>query len=374
MHLNDQISELLYHYDCVIIPEFGGFITNYKPATLDSRLHIFHPPSKEVSFNRNLVKNDGLLANFLSENSACTFEEANALIKKQVEHYFSELNDGKRITFKKVGIIYRDTDRNMRFQPTHEVNFLKDSFGLEQLFAMPVSKPGQAPEKTVEIEKPQPEETPVIAIDQPTAAETIRTESDAEEKHPSRRWIWAAAIALPFIAYGGWLLSSADLSQPANLSIADLNPFAPKEIPVHKARTAPFEWHEEPEAQNDIEALLQSDKEVVHIAFSEEDTASIAVRLKEPVATVAIPVNTYVATPEILAMRYHVVGGCFSELQNAHNLVDSLRAKGYAAYILDQHKGLYRVTFGNFTRRKEALEVLAEVKSSEMQGAWLLVK
>jgi cell division septation protein DedD len=69
-----------------------------------------------------------------------------------------------------------------------------------------------------------------------------------------------------------------------------------------------------------------------------------------------------------------VVGGCFSELQNAHNLVDSLRAKGYAAYILDQHKGLYRVTFGNFTRRKEALDVLAEVKAREMQGAWLLVK
>lgn len=374
MQLNDQISELLYHYDCVIIPEFGGFITNYKPAALDSRLHIFHPPSKEVSFNRNLVKNDGLLANFLAEQGEITFEEANALIKKEVEQYFSELNHGKRVTFKKVGIIYRDQGHNLRFQPSHEVNFLKDSFGLGQLFAMPVSKPAQAPEKTVVVEKPQPQETPVIAIDHSAVAAKKPAISEPEEKHHSRRWIWAAAIALPFLAYGGWLLSSADLSQPANLSIADLNPFGPKEIPVHKARTTPFEWHEEPEALNDIEALLQSDEEIVHIAFTEEDTAGIPVRLKEPVVVEAVPVNTYVATPEILTMRYHVVGGCFSELKNAHNLVDSLRAKGYPAYILDQHKGLYRVTFGNFARRREALDVLAEVKAREMQGAWLLVK
>ena len=56
-----SISQLLYRYDCVIIPGFGGFVTQFKSAAIDRQAHSIYPPSKEVSFNSMLVKNDGVL-------------------------------------------------------------------------------------------------------------------------------------------------------------------------------------------------------------------------------------------------------------------------------------------------------------------------
>ena len=39
MDITKYISDLLYRYDCVIIPGFGGFITNKIGAKLDEKKH-----------------------------------------------------------------------------------------------------------------------------------------------------------------------------------------------------------------------------------------------------------------------------------------------------------------------------------------------
>lgn len=366
MQLNQQISELLYHYDCVIIPQFGGFITNYKPAHLDERLHWFHPPSKEVSFNKNLTRNDGILAQHLSEMGDYSFEEANALIKKNVEDYFAKLNNGERVVFNKVGIIYRDSDKNLRFQPSREENFLKDAFGLEKLFAVPVEEPEKE-----QVQKEPVKVAPVIPMPQPVASS--EPEESIEENRWPRRWAWAAVLTLPLLAYSGWLISTADLSRPANLTIADLNPFKSGQKALYAERNTVFEPAENFEESNSGAEWLNNESDVVKGSFTDPPGEGVYVRLKEA-STPSIPVNTYVATPEILALRYHVVGGCFGELGNARGLVDDLRQRGYQAYILDHHKGLYRVTFGNYERRKDALTALRKVKNEEMQAAWLLVQ
>ncbi len=59
MEISQYIKELLILNDCVIIPEFGGFVANYKPATIEN--NQFFPPAKEIAFNNKLVSNDGLL-------------------------------------------------------------------------------------------------------------------------------------------------------------------------------------------------------------------------------------------------------------------------------------------------------------------------
>lgn len=366
MQLNQQISELLYHYDCVIIPEFGGFITNYKPAHLDERLHWFHPPSKEVSFNKNLTRNDGILAQHLSEMGDYSFEEANALIKENVENYFAKLNNGERVVFNKVGIIYRDSDKNLRFQPSREENFLKDAFGLEKLFAVPA----ETPEKE-KVQKEPVKVAPIIPMSAPVTHS--EPEKSSEESGWPRRLGWAAVLTLPLLAYSGWLISTADLSRPANLTIADLNPFNGGQKALYAERNTVFEPADEITASTSGTAWLDDEDDVVKGSFTDPPGEGVYVRLKAEVKS-SPPVNTYVATPEILALRYHVVGGCFGELANARGFVDDLRQRGHQAYILDHHKGLYRVTFGNYARRSDALTALRKIKKDEMKAAWLLVQ
>ena len=66
MILANYIKDLLYRYDCVIIPNFGGFITNKISAKFNVDSSCFYPPSKQIAFNSHLKGNDGLLANYIS--------------------------------------------------------------------------------------------------------------------------------------------------------------------------------------------------------------------------------------------------------------------------------------------------------------------
>ena len=53
VQLTKYIVQLLHQHDCVIIPDFGGFVAQYKPATLDSVTGFYSPPSKQILFNIN---------------------------------------------------------------------------------------------------------------------------------------------------------------------------------------------------------------------------------------------------------------------------------------------------------------------------------
>ena len=66
--IDTYISELLFLHDCVIIPEFGGFVGNNKSAVLNKNTNTIYPPSKDILFNKNLRKNDGLLINHIANS------------------------------------------------------------------------------------------------------------------------------------------------------------------------------------------------------------------------------------------------------------------------------------------------------------------
>jgi len=48
MDISSYISELLFEHDCVIIPNFGGFICNYKPADIHPIQNTVSPPAKAI--------------------------------------------------------------------------------------------------------------------------------------------------------------------------------------------------------------------------------------------------------------------------------------------------------------------------------------
>ena len=52
--VDHYISELLFLHDCIILPEFGGFVGNPQSAKLNKITGILSPPSKQILFNSNL--------------------------------------------------------------------------------------------------------------------------------------------------------------------------------------------------------------------------------------------------------------------------------------------------------------------------------
>lgn len=130
MKMDLYISQLLYRYQCVIVPGFGAFLTEIQSAQLNEGLHSFYPPKKLVSFNSYLKNNDGLLANHLAQSEKISYDTAVSFIENQVLDWKSKLQDLGTINLKNVGAFSLNAEKNLVFTPSDSVNYLTESFGL----------------------------------------------------------------------------------------------------------------------------------------------------------------------------------------------------------------------------------------------------
>ena len=128
----EYISDLLFLHDCVIIPEFGGFICNYKCAYIDEDSGMILPPAKEIAFNRSLKHNDGLLVNWVASKEKISYDKATKQVELFAEELKVKLNQHHRIAFGDIGVFYTDRRFNIIFE-NGENNFLADAFGMERI-------------------------------------------------------------------------------------------------------------------------------------------------------------------------------------------------------------------------------------------------
>ena len=129
MTIATYISDLLYRYECVIVPNFGGFVSNEISAKVNHFTHTFYAPSKQLTFNANLQNNDGLLANYIASSENISFSEALEYINKEVESWKNILNN-ETLAIENIGTFTINANGNYIFEPANTVNYLTTSFGL----------------------------------------------------------------------------------------------------------------------------------------------------------------------------------------------------------------------------------------------------
>ena len=140
MQISQYISELLFRYDCVVVPGFGAFLSERVSAKIDKNSGEFFPPCKRISFNTQLKSNDGLLANHISSVEEITYENAISKIKKQVDYAIKSLENSETIEFPNIGSLTNSKKGKITFEPTNKNNFLKDSFGLSTFISPTVTR------------------------------------------------------------------------------------------------------------------------------------------------------------------------------------------------------------------------------------------
>lgn len=183
MQLETYISDLLYRYECVTIPEFGSFLTQRVSATVNESTHAFYPPKKAVSFNEQIQQNDGLLAHYIADVEKIPFEVATKKIAKRVRVLKSYLTQGETLTFNNIGEVVFNNEGKILFEPTYNLNYLTDSFGLSQFISPTVNREVYK-EEVKQIEK-------VIPI-------TV-----SPEKRKAKPYFKYAAIAVIALTLGG---------------------------------------------------------------------------------------------------------------------------------------------------------------------------
>ena len=139
MKFDKHIRDLLYRYDCIILPNLGAFVTRNVSSNIDELNNLIQPPQKIISFNSSIHENDGLLANHISVVENISHKEAAKKIEKKILSYKKILNNKKFLNIKDVGELSLK-DGKYLFSPSNKINFLSSSFGLAEFSTSEISR------------------------------------------------------------------------------------------------------------------------------------------------------------------------------------------------------------------------------------------
>ena len=139
MKISSYIFELLQSHDCVIVPDFGALVARNISAKISSDGSKIFPPNKELSFNKNLVKNDGLLINAISSNENISYEKAEQKITNWVRRTNKKLEKQRYIEIKNIGSISLENTKYV-FVPNQNSIFLKSSYGFNSIDSSQITR------------------------------------------------------------------------------------------------------------------------------------------------------------------------------------------------------------------------------------------
>jgi len=296
----------------------------------------FTPPAREISFNQNLTRNDGLLADAICEDEEVSFDTAIKQIDDFNRENLKRLSSGAEVAFKGIGKFNMDSTSILVFDPDGEANFLRSSFGLSSFHSPAIKR--DSVEKVIEkkILKALPKDVP--------AAKT----AIARERVNLVKY-WPAAAVILLLIVSSTVLVKTNVLNNISISYSDLNPFADSAEKVYDPRVNDMAVEVEPAKNNEIDLWLES--------ILERPEVEVKDIVKESVVK-----------------RFHVIGGCFEFDKNAEKLMRRLKRKGFDPQLVGKNRrGLQRVAFGSYETRGEARKALRKIKRKHMKSAWLYV-
>jgi len=386
LDLSPHIKSLLFDHNCVIIPDFGGFVANPQSAKINQLKSRIDPPFKEIGFNPRLTKNDGLLANHIYHEKNISYENAIQNITEVVEEIKSTVNAGKTFRMEEIGSFYLDSNKSLRFSAFNKINFNLDFFGFEPIQAISAEKR----EIIAPIQEDHKVEQPVKNVIPLTLEKETQNKDDDKVIPISRNkkkinWANTAMIAacVPLFLYLIWIPTRVDLkADRVNFQASDLNPFTKAPCPTYEFRgnNLPVLVKFKEDDSNIYKELVESKKPFVNVSFFEKsnpnfnETEFVTIRVSEFTSTA---ISTRVSHAFVIpqqSKRYYVVAGCFREYSNANNFVNSLRLKGFNSVLIDKKGDLYRVGMFGSNIQANILSSLGRAREKGFKDAWVLKK
>ena len=365
--ITNYLIELLKDNECVIVPEFGAFISKRHSATIDYANHRFMPPYKELVFNNKLTNNDDLLVNFISQKENISNEEALAKIKNFVNQSAAILDVNFELDLEGLGKL-RNFHGDYVFETKEDVNLLGDAFGLTSFNFQPIfrTETYQVIKEKIVVEQKQKNTEYSIAID---SVEEVASETPSRRKPSLFRTFAYTTLAFLLIFVINWTTDKSD-SQ-----LASWNPFLYSSPNEYLIRV--LEVGEELEVSEVLEEV-EATEEIEVVEATEEIKV---VEVTEEIEVTEVPEILNSSTPEVMNSSvpeiqnsYYIVGGSFQTEESANKCVNELKKMGFenASSLERNNKGNIRVYYESFAEKADALIRLDEIKRDYNESAWLL--
>ena len=355
IELQRHIEILLLDNDCVIVPDFGGFVAHQVASRYEQEDHMLLPPMRTLGFNPQLRINDSLLVQSYINALDISYPEALRRIESEVDEMKQVLSEKGYYTLEDIGTLRVNSDGNIEFEPCEAGILTPDYYGLSAceyptLKDVRIAKL-QKTTAVVPVETEQPKD--------PTLLEFIDSEEEKEERAIQIKLSWirnavavAAAVVAFFLMATPIANSDLDTTAMSNLQGNLLTKLMPKDTNMAPAKPVV-------ERQKVSENTEKSEKSENPESSENSDGSQ---KLNAQPATPAAPVYCIVLASQV-------------KLSNAEQYVEQLKSRGMQDAEVYIHNHIVRVIYGSYESESEAYRHLNKLnKHDEFAEAWVYKK
>lgn len=367
IELDRHIEILLLDNDCVIIPNFGGFVTHHVDARYDESEGSFLPPLRTLGYNPHLKNiNDSLLAQSYVEAYDISYPEAQRKIAEEVDNLKTALSEQGQFELKNIGMLSLNDMGDVVFEPCEAGILTPDLYGLGS-FEMPKladastasPQPATAAEPFV-LSPIQPADDFAKPDKQSDELEANGCDSEPSERTISIKVSWLRNIAVAAAAIVAFFF----LSTPVTNSIEG-------KLYVSDMGTGLLTKISELDTPNNAKAKASA------TIANEEIKATVAKKVVEKAKSDSLKTAglTKADKPESTDKplpAYCIVMASQVTKSGAENFVKTLKAEGYDQAYTYINNNVVRVVYGRYPTEQQAYNKLKIVRGNKyFEQAWI---
>lgn len=373
IELARHIEILLLENDCVIIPDFGGFIAHYQPARYIEEEKLYLPPVRTIGFNPQLTINDGLLAQSYMQVHHTDFPDATRRIEEEVARLKEHLYKDGCAAMQGIGVLHYNLHGTYEFHPNEDGALSPTLYGLGSFAINRLAYLTSSVSATTRELLPRPEEK--------RKRTTVRFK---------RQWIGnAVAVAVAVILF--FFLSVpventyVDKGNYASLGTDGLFDAIRSQSLATTLITVPSAKPQQPRKtsiknnQNTLKPVAVKVEKVAKVqdAAPKKTVADKQDKATEQPAAVkpATESKPAAANKQAAASKpvYCIIVSSLPTANDAQQVLKEYRQKGYKDATVVEGNGRYRLSLCSFADKSAAYRKLNELKQNDaFKNAWVL--
>lgn len=390
IELAKHIENLLLENDCVILPDFGGFVAHYTEATYDVKNQLFMPPMRTIGFNPQLRLNDGLLAQSVMEVYGTNYGEAQKMVRQWVNQLKEKLYEDGSVELVNVGQLRMSIRSTVDFMPYNSRLTTSWLYGLGSF------------------EMPRLSEKPQVATDSMRQGSVLMPHKRVQGPRVRRLDLrpvvrltpamlqGAAAVVAVLILFFFFSVPVKNTEVPENGNYAQLMPselfnlIEMQSVAIHEVSLPQDSKGKKPVI---VESATIKKQEVKQQPKPEQSKPVSGVSTPAPApAPASTPAPNPAPAPNPVPTRpvkspakpavvsvpaeskdYHIIVASVATEQDAHSMVEKLQSQGYREARVIVRDGKNRVSLRSLPSQAAAYHAVNELREGEkFVGVWVL--
>jgi len=332
------IESLLLAHDCVIIPNFGGFVINVQDFKFDDKEAVIYPRKKSIAFNERLKSDDGILAMHMANQNSISQKKAFESVAIFGKEMKEELRKNQPLAFGNLGTFSLTEESKIIFEPNQTFNYDLDQFGL-----YPVST--GARKKPVLVEAP---------LEKSLEDLPMQTKEEVEEGQEPKKITskFYAYILLAFIVGG---MGAYILTEPNSKFVN--SSFSPLTIRIKKV-----------DKQSKVPSSAPT-------AIAQTKQSELSVEESKSTSEELNPVGKPAASE--ISDHIFLVAASFKTMEKAELGKAELIQKGFEAAVIlpkSENETYYRISLGSAKSMDLAYVEAANLKKEKKIDIWVFKK